>query len=131
MHEFDEGLDSFRSRSVLQKSWTNSVNASVVSTAAKVHLQKFWILLRFGRPDGRESASEHRFGRPHGVSLAREWLFGAPWQMNAFKITFFVIFGNFWRAQGFPKSSQNVENLPKKFKKIEIKKTHAFEHIFF
>ena len=45
MHEFDEGLDSFRSRSVLQKSWTNSVNASVVSTAAKVHLQKFWIVL--------------------------------------------------------------------------------------
>ena len=45
MHEFDEGLDSFRSRSVLQKSWTNSVNASVVSTAAKVHLQKFWIVV--------------------------------------------------------------------------------------
>ena len=39
MHEFDEGLDSFRSRSVLQKSWTNSVNASVAFDADRAFCQ--------------------------------------------------------------------------------------------
>ena len=68
MHEFDEGLDSFRSRSVLQKSWTNSVNASVV-----IILEQ-----RFGS-DGVKLALERRFGCPAGAMLALEWRFRRPY----------------------------------------------------
>ena len=42
-----------------------------------------------------------------------------------------MIFGKFWRAQGFPKSSQNVKKIAKRLKKLKIKKTHVCKHNFF
>ena len=46
-------------------------------------------------------------------------------------LAFWTILVNFWRAQGLPKSSQNLEKSEKKRWKIEVKKTTCFQHNFF
>ena len=53
-----------------------------------------------------------------------------PSKRNAKKHRFFLIFFNFWRARGLPKSSQNREKLKKKLKKSKLK-NHMFFNIIF
>ena len=50
MHEFDEGLDSFRSRSVLQKSWTNSVFSTPTGRFASSGMALSTTIWRFAGP---------------------------------------------------------------------------------
>ena len=50
MHEFDEGLDSFRSRSVLQKSWTNSVISTPTGRFASSGMALSTTIWRFAGP---------------------------------------------------------------------------------
>ena len=50
MHEFDEGLDSFRSRSVLQKSWTNLVISTPTGRFASSGMALSTTIWRFAGP---------------------------------------------------------------------------------
>ena len=54
-----------------------------------------------------------------------------PSKRNAKKNRFFLIFFNFWRARGFPKSSQNRKRSEKKLKKSKLKNHMFFNCIFF
>ena len=47
------------------------------------------------------------------------------------KNRFFLIFFNFWRARGLPKSSQNREKSKKKLKKSKLKNHMFFNSVFF
>ena len=54
-----------------------------------------------------------------------------PSKRNAKKNRFFLIFFNFWKARGLPKSSQNREKSKKKLKKSKLKNHMFFNSFFF
>ena len=70
MHEFDEGLDSFRSRSVLQKSWTNSVISTPTGRFASSGMALSTTIWRFAGPGMAFSATIWRFAGPETAFLS-------------------------------------------------------------
>ena len=78
MHEFDEGLDSFRSRSVLQKSWTNSVISTPTGRFASSGMAFSTIIWRFAGPGTEFWAPTGRFASS-GMALSTTiWRFASP-----------------------------------------------------